>query len=233
MSEYDSDDSNYSPHTCTDCGMEIDSDHVGENRLPVVHAYGKAACGYATRAKELIERVRSDQRIHSESTFTLVSDRVLKAMRPSYATSPRVTVDGVLIGGYTELAKFLSVPPVTPEKKRTTTDNDAEIRAFIQLSKKPKLFIAITAARCNPCVQMKKNVQWGKSDDIGVTMYQSTHVDALCLTGDLRTPFTSKILQAANVSVEGYPTVLTYTPKTDSWATVDRSALGDHTWSPM
>ena len=78
--------------------------------------YTKSNCAYCTRAKALLQKhnVEYDEysivlnKEDSTNQFTITRDELL-AMLPNAKTVPQIFLDNNYVGGYTELAEFLTM----------------------------------------------------------------------------------------------------------------------------
>lgn len=73
--------------------------------LGKVILYSKDGCPYCDKAKELVKRMSIEYIVYRlDKDFTRDT---IKAIFPQAKTYPVITVDGLWIGGYTELASLI------------------------------------------------------------------------------------------------------------------------------
>lgn len=84
--------------------------------MPRIVIYTKDWCGYCRAAKQLLERLG-----HSFEEIDVTNDvatyRQMVQLADGRSTVPQIFVDGVGIGGYTDLARLVSehvFPPTSP-----------------------------------------------------------------------------------------------------------------------
>lgn len=217
---------------CTECGAST-SESDEEKSLPLVQVFGRVNCGFATKAHQLIKRelVRPDgPRIDETSSYTVISRSELVDMDPPYMYCPRVYVDGGFIGGYEQLSQFigsLQTHDVVPPQRPSQNVPETVIQQFIQSesTRDGKLFLAITADWCPPCIQLKKAAHWYESDAPGHHTYHEDTSTALCFTLGEHESMASDILNITGIRMGGYPTVLEYSRIDQTWEKVHPGVL--------
>ena len=230
---YSGSDSEEGDHgICSSCGKSI---HDKKTKLPIVYVFGKKACGFATRAKELVEdeKKRPGSCIDTKSVYIVMAHQKLENMQPVFETSPRVYVDYShasmedisvdnknFLGGYTELLKFV-------EKQRIHAV-DSVIQEFVATND-TTMFMLVAADWCGYCKELLGTLHWDKTQ--GHAMYHSKDAAALCITTG-KNPLISNVLRADGVIIEGYPTLLEYSSTEHKWVeTEDQDVLRNRSWS--
>jgi len=81
------------------------------------------------------------------------------------------------------------------------------ILSFADRRRSEPQFIVVTALNCRPCINLKSDLRWTDSEEVGVVEYdvQSGHTTTLCITRMLSDPPLSITDQ---IEVTSYPTIL-------------------------